>query len=61
MVVAQYRVHFVDHGDRIFDGLVIEHESDEEAVEHANRLHVASIGAGFDVLKEGRLVYRHRN
>jgi hypothetical protein len=57
--LALYRVHFVDHADRVFDAMVIEHDTDEAAVEEAHRRHVPSIGAGFDVWYEGRLVHRH--
>jgi hypothetical protein len=58
--MPQYRVHFVDHGERVFDTTVVEHDTDEAAIEHARRLDVPSIGAGFDVWQEDRLVHRHR-
>jgi hypothetical protein len=58
--MSRYRVHFVDHGDRVFDSIVVEHDTDEAAIEHAHRLDVPSIGAGFDVWHEDRLVHRHR-
>jgi hypothetical protein len=58
--MARYVVHFVDHGGHVFDAVALEHDSDERAVEHAHRLDVPSIGGGFDVLHEGRLVHRHR-
>ena len=58
--LARYHVHFVDHSDTVFDATVIEHDTDDEAIKHAHRLDVASIGAGFDIRDEGRLVHRHR-
>jgi hypothetical protein len=58
--MAQYVVHFVDHGGNVFDAVVLNHKSDEMAIEHAHRLDVPSIGNGFDLLREGRLVHRHR-
>jgi hypothetical protein len=59
--LAQYRVHFVDRSDRVVNALVVEHETDEAAVEHANCVYVPSIGNGFDVWHEKRLVHRsHR-
>jgi hypothetical protein len=57
---AQYDVHFVDHGNRVFDAVVVERYTDVAAIEHAHRLDVLSIGAGFDVWHEGRLVHMHR-
>ena len=59
--MAQYHVHFVDRGDRIVNALMVEQEADEVAVEHAKRLYIPSIGNGFDVWCEDRLVYRRRN
>jgi hypothetical protein len=59
--VARYDVHFVNHGDRVYDAVVLEFDSDEEAIREAHRINVPSIGAGFDVWHEHRLVYRHRN
>ena len=56
-----FRVDFVDHGDRIYDTLVLEHETDEAAVEEAHRRNVPSIGAGFEIWQEDRLVHRRRN
>jgi hypothetical protein len=58
--VARYRVHFVDHTDRVFDAIEIEHDTDEAAIEEAHDRDVPSIGAGFDVWHEGRLVHKHR-
>jgi hypothetical protein len=59
--MTHYQVHFVDHADNVYDTVHAEHEHDEAAIEHANRLNVPSIGAGFEVWQGGRLVHRHRN
>jgi hypothetical protein len=56
-----YRVHFVDHGGNVYSTEHIEHDSDEQAIEAAHRLNVPSIGAGFEVWEDERLVHRHRN
>jgi hypothetical protein len=44
-----YRIHFIDHGDNLYDVIDVEHDDDEAAVEHAHRLNVPSIGGGFDL------------
>ena len=59
--MAEYRVHFVDRSDRVIDASVVEHETDEAAIKHANRVYVSSIGIGFEVWRADRLVYRRRN
>ncbi len=58
--MAFYKVHFVNHGDHIFGVQEFERETDEAAIEHARRLDVPTIGAGFDLWHEERLVHRHR-
>jgi hypothetical protein len=58
--MARYQVHFVDHGDNVYDKIDAEHEDDEAAVEHANRINVPSIGGGFEVWQGERLVHQHR-
>jgi len=55
-----YRVHFVNHGDRVFSTVDLEHDTDEAAIEEAHRQDIPNIGAGFDVWHEDRLVHRHR-
>jgi len=50
-------VHFVDRRDNVFTAITIE---DEMAIEHAHRIDVPSIGAGFDVWNECRLVHKLR-
>jgi hypothetical protein len=59
--MALYRVHFVDHGDNVYATEYVEHDDDESAIKAAHRLNVPSIGAGFDVWDDERLVHRHRN
>jgi hypothetical protein len=59
-VLARYRVQFVDHGDRVFDAIEIVQDTDEIAIEEAHSRDVLSIGAGFDVLQNGRLVHKYR-
>jgi len=59
--VAFYRVHFVDHGDNIYSTDYVETDQDEKAVAVARRLNVPSIGAGFEVWDDERLVHRQRN
>ena len=49
---------FVDHGENVFAAIVIDRDTDDEAIDDPHRLYVTSIGAGFDVLHEGRLVHR---
>jgi len=56
-----YRVHFVDHGGNVYSTEHVEHDSDDEAVKAAHRLNVPSIGAGFDLWEDERLVHQHRN
>ena len=59
-VMLRYRIHFVDHHDRVFDAIEIERDTDEAALDHAFRVDVPSIGAGFDLWQNHRLVHRHR-
>jgi hypothetical protein len=58
--MARYRVHFVTHGDHVFSTIEMEHDADEAAIEEAHRQDIPSIGAGFDVWHEDRLVHRYR-
>src|SRR5215831_15524273 len=60
-VLDAYRVHFVDYGDNVYSTEYIEHDDDEGAIAVAHRMNVPSIGAGFDVWNDDRLVHRHRN
>ena len=59
--MAHYRVHFVDRDDNVHDAVHAEHDDDEAAIEHAHRINVPSIGAGFEIWEGERLVHRHRN
>jgi hypothetical protein len=59
--LAEYYVHFIDRGDRVINALVLDHDTDEAAIKHAGRLYVASVGNGFDVWHEDRLVHRRRS
>jgi hypothetical protein len=61
LAMARYRVHFVDHGDNIYLTEHREHDSDEAAIDSAHRMHARSIGGGFEVWQDDRLVHRHRN
>jgi hypothetical protein len=59
--MPRYCIHFVDHGDNVYDTVNTDRDEDEAAIEHAHRINVASIGAGFEVWQGERLVHRHRN
>jgi hypothetical protein len=59
-VLARYRVDFVDHADHVYDVMHFDRDTEEAAIKHAHRLEVPSIGVGFDVWQENRLVYRQR-
>ena len=58
--MRQYCIHYVDHIGRVVNATEIERSTDEAAIEEANRVNVSSIGAGFDIWHEHRLVHRHR-
>jgi hypothetical protein len=59
--MAIYRVHFVDHGEHVFDVQNVEHDTDEDAIRAARNMNAPSIGVGFDIWHDGRLVHQHRN
>jgi hypothetical protein len=59
--MALYRLHFVDHGDNVYATEYLENDDDESAIEASHRMNVPSIGAGFDLWDDERLVHRHRN
>src|SRR4051812_15033696 len=59
--MALYRVHFADHGDNIYFTEYHEHDSDDAVIETAMRRNAQSIGAGFEIWDDERLVHRHRN
>jgi hypothetical protein len=58
--MAPYRIHFLDPAGRVIDAVQIQHATDEAAIEEAQRVDIPSIGAGFDIWLEQRLVHRHR-
>jgi hypothetical protein len=58
--MAEYDLHFVDHGRNVYDALQLERDTDAAAIEEAHRLNVPSMGNGFDIWQDGRLVHRHR-
>jgi DNA-binding NtrC family response regulator len=59
-VAARYHVHYVDHAGHVFDSIELEGDADDAAIEEARRIDVSSVGAGFDVWHESRLVHRYR-
>lgn len=60
--MALYRIHFVDHGGNVRSTRHVEHDTDEAAIEAAHSLNVlSSVGAGFEVWDDERLVHQHRN
>ena len=58
--MARYRIHFIDQSGKVFDAIELQRDSDEAALEEAYRLDVPSVGTGFDLWQEKRLVHRHR-
>ena len=58
--MAEYRIHFVDRSESVFDAVALECDAEDAAIEEAHRLDVPCIGAGFDVWYQDRLVYKHR-
>ncbi|MGA8757223.1 MAG: hypothetical protein WB611_13020 [Stellaceae bacterium] len=59
--MALYHVHFVDHGGNVYATKQVDRDSDNDAIRAAHALDIPSIGAGFDLWEDERLVYRHRN
>ena len=59
--MPRYRVHFLDQSDNVIDAVQFEEDHDEAAIEHAHRINVPSIGIGFEVWRNDRLVHKHRN
>jgi len=55
-----YRIEFVDHGENVRGTDEIACDADEEATARAHNQNIPSIGDGFDVWRQERLVYRHR-
>jgi hypothetical protein len=59
-LVPVYRICFVDRTNQVFDVVQIDEDTDEAAIREAYRLDVRTVGIGFDIRHEDRLVYRHR-
>jgi hypothetical protein len=59
--MPRYRIHFLDQSDNVIDAVQFEEDHDHAAVEHAHRINVPSIGSGFEVWRDDRLVHKHRN
>lgn len=59
--MPRYAIHFVDHGENVFGTADIVCVHDDEAIAQAQRMDVPSIGNGFDLWHEDRLVHRHRH
>jgi hypothetical protein len=57
---VRYNVHFVNQAGHVYDAIEIAHHSDEAAIDETYRIDVPSIGVGFDIWQDGRLVLRHR-
>jgi hypothetical protein len=55
--MALYRVDFVDYGDHVYPTEYLQHDDDESAIEAAHRMNVPSIGVGFDLRDDERLVH----
>ena len=58
--MAQYRIHFVDHGENVYATEHVQHDDERELIETMRRREAHGIGAGFDLYEGDRLVYRHR-
>src|SRR5215213_3187445 len=56
-----YRVHFVDHGGNVYHSEYYECDSDGAAIDAVTRRNAPTIGAGFEIWDNERLVLRHRN
>jgi hypothetical protein len=57
---VRYNVHFVNHAGHVYDAIEIARHSDEAAIDETYRLDVPSVGVGFDIWQDGRLVLSHR-
>jgi hypothetical protein len=57
--MAEYRIHFKNHGDHYFATEYFHSDNDENAISAAHRLHVPFIGRGFEVWQGDRLVHAH--
>lgn len=55
--MAEYRVHFVNHGGHIYSAQHLDCDRDEEAIVKARLMHAPSIGAGFEIWRDDHLVH----
>lgn len=55
--MAQYRLHFIDHGDNIFGSETLQAADDAHAIEHARARHRTGIGKGYEIWRDERLVH----
>ena len=55
-----YRVHFVDHGGRVFGADEMECEHDAEAIERAREIHRHGIGMGYEIWQAERRIHIER-
>lgn len=56
-----YCIQFVDDGDNVYRTHYLESYQDEGAIAAARRLNVSSVGDGFELWQEARLVHSERN
>ena len=52
-----YEARFITHGDRVFGTERFEAQSDAHAIERSRGLFTSSIGKGFQLWQEDRLVH----
>lgn len=52
-----YRVHFLDHGGRIFGADEMECAHDDEAIERARQVHRHGIGKGYEIWQAERHIH----
>lgn len=52
-----YRVHFLDHGGRIFGADEMECANDDEAIERARQVHRHGIGKGYEIWQAERHIH----
>lgn len=55
--MAAYRVHFVDHGGRVYAAQPLDCRHHEEAIGKARLMHARSIGAGFEIWHDDELIH----
>ena len=55
--MAEYRVHFVNHGGHIYAAHSLGCDRVEEAISKARLMNARSIGAGFEIWLDDQLVH----